>query len=292
MAQQKWCIATTIQQQQCLLARGQSFCHSDLQRLTQLAFSFMLRKIDQVDFRQGPFSSPLGQLQVCQMPAQRALIGGQNRRGAAQDNDGLVHLTAHQCQISGIVTKAFRLFVAAIMLFIDHDQPQLRQRCKDRRTSADHNIDITSCNLPPGIVAFTIRQAGMEHGQTHSVILKPAAKASHQLRRQGNFRNQDQRLSPFFKDFGYRPQINLGFAAACDAVKKKRGKHRRTIKGVFDCCNSDLLSSIQFNRAVLYNSDFSKRIPATFNLFELQEFQLNQTLQSSMRGRKSLSQLA
>ena len=278
MAKKKGCITATIQQQECLLTRGQSFRHSALQRLTQLTLSFMLRKIDQEDFRQGPFSSPLGQLQVGQLPPQRALIGGQNRRGAAQDDDGLLHLATHQCQVSGIVTKAFRLFVATIMLFIDHDQPQLRQRRKDRRTSTDHNIDITSCNLPPGIVAFPIRQAGMEHRQTHSMILKPAAKASHQLRRQGNFRDQDQRLSACFEDFGYRPQVNLGFAAACDAVKKKRGKRRRTIKGSLNCRKSDLLSSIQFNRAVFYNFDFSKRIPATFNLFELQEFQLNQSL--------------
>ena len=108
------------------------------------------------------------------------------------------------------------------MFFIDNDQAKVWKRCKDSGTGSDHDIDITPRHLAPGVVSFAVGQTGMQHGQTHIMLLKPAAETSDELRCQSNLRHEHQSLSTLLQNPGNRSQIDFGFAAPRHPMQQER----------------------------------------------------------------------
>ena len=118
----------------------------------------------------------------------------------------------------------------------------------------------------------------MQHRQAHIMILKPAAETGDQLRCQSNFRHQHQGLTTLFKSCGNRPQVDLGFAAPGYSMQQERLKSCRTKQSLINLSYGLLLGRVKFNSLMLNHRDFSKRVPTSLDLLNLQKTQFHQTL--------------
>ena len=128
---------------------------------------------------------------------------------------------AHDGEVARRISKPFVLLVRGIVLLVDHDEGQPRQRRKHRRAGADDDARMAAVRRAPGIAALAIRQGRVHH---RDAAAETAAKALDQLRRQGDFRHQHQRLAAGCDGGGDDPQVHLGFAAAGHAVEQVRAE--------------------------------------------------------------------
>jgi hypothetical protein len=136
----------------------------------------------------------------------------------------------------------------AVVLLIDHDQSQPWQRHEHRQPGTEQDITI-GCGEPV-FCAILFAQAAVQGGE--AVSGKAAAKMLLELRRQGDFRNQHQRLLPLRQDSVDQAQIQFGLAAAGHPVQQVHaemaqlrdkciergllfGRQRRRVAGCQNC---------------------------------------------------------
>ena len=116
-----------------------------------------------------------------------------------------------------MVAEAVLLLVGNIVFLVHHDQAGGFERREHRRAGAEHRQPVTRPRLPPGAVAFAIGQSRMQHAHPP----EPRPHAGHQLRRKGDLRHQYQRLFAVGDATLGGFQVDLGFAAAGDAVQQE-----------------------------------------------------------------------
>src|SRR5208282_3257588 len=119
-------------------------------------------------------------------------------------------------EIARRVAKSLLLLVGGIMLLVDHDQRELWQGRKHGGARADDDAGLTVMRGPPGV---TPQRSGESRVQYREAGPEAALKSIHELRRQGNFRDQHERLSAAANRSFDDAQVNLGLAAAGDAVQ-------------------------------------------------------------------------
>ena len=117
------------------------------------------------------------------------------------------------------------------MLFIDDDDAGAGQGRKDRRAGADDDLRLTTTDHSPGIEAFAVGEAGMEDGDGGRCP-EAGAKTGGQLRSQGDLRDENQGLFPQSQGIGDGMQVDLGLAAAGDAVQQEGSKDPAVQSGV------------------------------------------------------------
>ena len=149
----------------------------------------------------------------------------QRRRGAAQNHLG-VHITAApQCQVTRRVARAFLLFIAGVMFFVDHDQRQLRQAGKNRHARAQHNAGAARVGGQPAFQALRVGHSAVhaDHGLFAVLRHKAGDKALFQLGREVDLGHHHQclRLRVGVQHGLHGAQIDLGLAAAGAAVEQK-----------------------------------------------------------------------
>ena len=106
----------------------------------------------------------LRQAQRRVMPALRPIPTAEIGRGAAQNENGTMAFR----QIVGRVARMIvrfrnpgRLFVAGVMLFIQHDQPEVLQRREERRSRADNDRYRATARPLPGVITLAHGQAAV-----------------------------------------------------------------------------------------------------------------------------------
>ena len=107
------------------------------------------------------------------------------------------------------------------MAFIRYDQPEVWQRREQGAARPDDHTQQTGTSPPPGIVALALRQLRMDKSHRPG---ETTQEPMDRLRREGDLRDQDNRLLPASDGFLRRAQINLRFARAGHALEEKRGK--------------------------------------------------------------------
>jgi hypothetical protein len=178
----------------------------------------------------------LGQLQQAVAAGPGVMKGLQRgRRGAEHDRD-VALLRAPDRHVARRVAQAFLLLEGGIVLFVDHDQAQPRQRHEDREAGAEHDVGTPGLGIEEAARPCRIGHAAVG---AHDVGAgKARGDAAFELRREGDFRHQHQRLAAAGQYFGDGAQIDLGLAAAGHAMQQeglelaRRGerRHRRLLR--------------------------------------------------------------
>jgi hypothetical protein len=144
--------------------------------------------------------------------------GLQRGRGTAQQHRHVERLAAHQGEVAGVVADAVLLLVAAVVLLVDHDQPGLGQRHEHRRARADDHPGLAAPGGGPDPGALAVGQTRVQRVHRHA---EAAAEALQGLRGQADLGHQHQRLLPRRQAIGDGVQVDLGLAAAGDAVEQR-----------------------------------------------------------------------
>jgi len=133
-------------------------------------------------------------------------------------------LGAPDGQIARRVAQPFLLLVSGIVLLVDHDDGQLRQRREYREPRAEHDPRTAAVRRKPVARPFALRETAVQ-GDDRSAVERreTCAKRSLELRREIDFGDEDERLSigPRRENGGERTQIDLGLAAAGHAVQQE-----------------------------------------------------------------------
>ena len=106
-----------------------------------------------------------------------------------------------------------------LLLLIENQKSQVSDRCKNGRARTDNDASFAVSNPAPLRKALRDAKARMEHGD---LLAKMRREPSEQLRREGNFRHEQNRALPFPQRLINEADIDGGFSAAGHAVKKRR----------------------------------------------------------------------
>ncbi len=120
-------------------------------------------------------------------------------------------------QVAGMVAQAILLLVGAVVLLVDDDHPGMSQGGKDGRAGAQYDRRPAACRGLPGIEALVV---GEPRVQGYNRCPEAASKAGEGLRCQADLGDQHQGLAATGDDRLDQLQIDLGLAAAGDAMQQ------------------------------------------------------------------------
>jgi hypothetical protein len=104
------------------------------------------------------------------------------------------------------------------VLFVDDDQAQPRQRREHRQARAQHQVGMAQMGQQPVAQALRRRQAAVQRDERRPE--SALGEAGFQLRRQVDLGHQHQHLAAGGQRLFGRMQVDLGLAAAGDAVQQ------------------------------------------------------------------------
>ena len=154
-----------------------------------LFFPSFLAKIDDAHERHLLLIYTLCQDHESILAGRGVVITLERRRGASENNSAFLDLRAHHCDVARVISWRFLLFIGCLVFFIDHDEPEIFERRKNRAARADHDACSARVNFVPFIVAFAFRQMTVEDGDRIRHVGKATLETLHRLRRQRNFRD-------------------------------------------------------------------------------------------------------
>lgn len=127
-------------------------------------------------------------------------------------------------QIARGIAQAVLLLVRGVVFFVHHDQAQLAHGREDRHARAEQHARLPTLRARPGLQALAIGQAAVQHRQAvrPDQAFQAGAQGAFQLRRQVDFRHQQQHLAAGGQHFLGGAQVDLGLAAAGHAVQQHR----------------------------------------------------------------------
>ena len=118
-------------------------------------------------------------------------------------------------EVASRIAESLLLLVGRIVFFIDDDESGLRERREDGRAGADHDAGSTAARTAPCGQALRIIEGRVQHGKRCGETIR---KPLRQLRRQRDLGHQHQCAAPGRERMLDRVQIDLGLAAAGDAM--------------------------------------------------------------------------
>jgi hypothetical protein len=145
-------------------------------------------------------------------------------RGAAQNDDAFFDLRADDCDVAGVISRRFLLFVGCFVFFIDNDESEVLQRGEHSAARADHDAHATGTNFVPFIVAFAFGQMTVQNRDGILLLGEPAFEAFHRLRRKGNFGYENNGRASAVERSADGLQINFRFAGTCYTVEQNRAR--------------------------------------------------------------------
>ena len=141
------------------------------------------------------------------------------RRGAADHQQrALVGRPALRDR-AGVVAGIALLLVRAVVLLVDDDQPEVVERREHRRARAHAHARLAAPHPPPLVVALALREPRVHHRHPLAEALDEAPR---RLRRERDLRHQHDRRAAALERGRHRAQVDLGLAAAGDAVQEQR----------------------------------------------------------------------
>ena len=115
------------------------------------------------------------------------------------------------------------------MLFIHDDEAETLQRREDRRAGADGDLRFAARQAAPFVEAFAAGQAAVQHGEAGG---ETGREALHELPGQGDFGHQNERRLVLAQRRGNGAHVDLGLAAAGNAVQEDWRPVRRRQLGL------------------------------------------------------------
>ncbi len=149
-----------------------------------------------------------------------ALPGLERRRRRAEEDGDALAPAAPDREVARRVARAFLLLVRRVVLLVDDDQAEPRQRGEHRQARAEDQIGEAELRRQPAAQSLRRRQPAVQGDDPAAG--EAAREALDQLRRQVDLGHQHQRLPAGGEHLLGGAQIDLGLAAAGDAVQQRR----------------------------------------------------------------------
>ena len=175
--------------------------------------------VEQFDGRRARVAGAAHQAQPVVAAGAGQVQGLQRRGGAAVHHRHRQLLGAPGGQVAGVVAETVLLFQRSVVGFVDDDQAGVGERREHRRAGADNNARPAVPGGHPGVQALAVGEAGVQHRHRHREALAEAAQG---LGRQADLRHQHQHLFAGGQHRRHGLQVDLGLAAAGDAVEQER----------------------------------------------------------------------
>jgi len=218
VAEQGGRVAATVAEQQHLAAGIECGAHRRQQFRREPGLQRALAHVEHAYRRRLRLARALVQAQVFESPALRVVQRFQRRRRTAEHDRHAEFARAHQREIAGVVADAVLLLVAGVVFLVDHDQARVRQRREHRRTRADDDPRFAAPRRRPRGRTLAVVEPRMQRMHGHA---EARAETPEELRREADFRHQHQRLPAARQAVGNRIEVDLGLAAASDAVEQE-----------------------------------------------------------------------
>ena len=129
----------------------------------------------------------------------------------------LLHFSSLDCHLARMIPRHRFTLITVFMFLVYDNHSKIWKRRKQRGAGTDHNLYTTFPGLLHLIIAFPLRQTGM---QNRNLIFKIFIKPSDCLIRQCNLRNEHNDLFSLLKNRLNQFHIDKCFAAACHSVNK------------------------------------------------------------------------
>ena len=257
--QQHWRVAAPVDQHERLAAGGQMAGDGVAQRVAEAAVETFAAGVHHAVGGHRRGAGAFRERGVAVALASGVLQRLQGRRGAAEHDRNGKQPGALDGHVARRVAQAVLLLEGCVVLFVDDHHAQVGERREHRRARADQDAMDAARALQPDVEPLRVRERGVQRGGGPEAL----PKARRGLRRQGDFRHQHQRLFAALQDFGDDAQIDLGLAAAGDAVEQVRG---RRAQGLNDAVDGGRLRragrhAVVFAHAVARRDDVRPRQP-------------------------------
>ena len=118
--------------------------------------------------------------------------------------------------------------VGRVVLLVDHDQPDVRQRREDRQPRPDDDVDLARPDASPLVGPLPVAEAGMDERDPR-VEVRP--EPIDQRQRERDLRDEDERRPAGLERRGDGLDIDGGLAAAGDPVEQQRTRIARRDRG-------------------------------------------------------------
>ena len=223
-----------VEEQNRLLPGGEGLGQRLPQRLREHRRLFLTRharagdaQVHQLDPGHRPIVDAAGEVQFLVAATPRVLERLQRRRGRAEHAHRAGALGAHHRQVARVVAQLLFLLERRVVLLVDHHHPEVLHRREHRAAHPHRDGHLAPAQGLPVAQPLGFLQARVQH---RHLLPEAALKSTHQLRRQRDLWHQNQRaLAPLDRRLD-QPQVDLGLAAAGDAVEQVRrerpGLHR------------------------------------------------------------------
>src|SRR5262245_59100594 len=194
----------TVEEQHRLPTSGRQTAELRQQRGAQ-RIPGLPAEVDDTHRGQGPVKTTAELEPVEPMPA----LGPGCR--AAEHAHRALELGPAQGNAARVVARVGVLLVGGILLLVDADEPQPRQRREDRRACPDHYLRLAGSDSLPLVAPLRLGQARV---QTCDAVAEAVAEAGERLWGQRDLGNEDDRTEAALEGGGAGPQVDLGLAAA------------------------------------------------------------------------------
>ena len=168
-------------------------------------------EVDDADRRQPADEAPSELEPLQPFPALRP-----GRRGA-EDRDGVLERSPLGCDGARVVARVGVLLVGRVVLLVDADHAERRDRREDRRSGANDDRRRPARDPHALVPPFRLRQRRVED---RDPVAEPRAQAAYGLRRERDLRHEhDRALSPLERR-GAGLEVDLRLAAAGRSVEE------------------------------------------------------------------------
>ncbi len=221
-AQQRRCVAAAIEEHQHLPVAGEVALDREHCRRGDPGLHRVRAQVNEADqWRLRLRGAPL-QAQAGVASRHHVLQRLERWGGAAEHHRNAGMSCAHDGQVARrVAQRSLVLLEGGIVFLVHHDQPELRHRREHRRARAEHQACLATEGAAPGEEALVVGEPRMQH--RHRGI-EALAEARQQLRRECDLGHQHQRPPPRGQYPFDEPQVDLGLAAAGDAVQHEGAK--------------------------------------------------------------------
>ena len=220
-------VAAPILQEDDLFGTGKPLCYRRFEpggqrdgrgRAAQVYNAYARQGSRLACFAAGPF----GQGQQGIFPGLRIVMALQAGRRRSEDARGVVHARAQDGYVAGMIAgRRVLLFVGLSMLFVHHQQPEVRQGRQHGGSRSYDGGEAARPQKPPRIESFAGAHAGVQH---RDAVAEMRPETPYDLGRERNFGNEHDACAPLPNGLLQGFNVHFRFAAARYAMQQKRAK--------------------------------------------------------------------
>jgi len=186
-------------------------------------FEELLAHIDDADFGHGTAGDSIRQFEQrvfagLFIEGRRVEAAFEAGSGGAENDAGMGGLGAYDGDIAAVIARVFFLFIARVVLFIDHDEAEVAYGREDAGAGADDDAGSSRPDAAPLAIAFAVAEGAVEDGDA---IAEAGVKLAGDGGREGDFRNEKQCAASGGEGGIDGVEVDLGFAGAGNALQEE-----------------------------------------------------------------------